>query len=88
MPRAEKEAKVREIAEKLKNAEAAVLTGYRGLTVQDSGELRAALADVETQLSVVKNSLAMLAVKDAGLEDLTGMFDGPTAVAYVKGDAV
>jgi large subunit ribosomal protein L10 len=88
MPRAEKEAKVREIAEQLKSAEAAVLTGYRGLTVQDSGELRAALADVDTRLSVVKNSLAMLAVKEAGFDDLTRMFDGPTAVAYIKGDAV
>jgi large subunit ribosomal protein L10 len=88
MPRAEKEARVREIAEELKGSEAAVLTGYRGLTVQESGELRGALAEVETRLSVVKNSLAMLAVKDAGLEGLTEMFDGPTAVAYVKGDAV
>ena len=88
MPRAEKEAKVREIVDELTGSQAAVLTGYRGLTVQESGELRAALADVETRLSVVKNSLAMLAAKEAGLDDLTRMFDGPTAVAYVKGDAV
>ena len=88
MPRAEKEAKVREIAEQLKAAEAAVLTGYRGLTVQESGELRAALDEVDTRLSVLKNRLAILAVKEAGLEGLTEMFDGPTAVAYVKGDAV
>ena len=88
MPRAEKEARVREIAEELKGSDAAVLTGYRGLTVQESGELRGALAEVETRLSVVKNSLAMRAVKEAGLEGLTEMFDGPTAVAYVKGDAV
>jgi large subunit ribosomal protein L10 len=88
MPRAEKEAKVREIAAELQGSEAAVLTGYRGLTVQESGDLRGALAEVETRLSVVKNSLAMLAVKEAGLEGLVEMFDGPTAVAYVRGDAV
>ena len=88
MPRAEKEAKVQEIAGQLRDAEAAVLTGYRGLTVQESGDLRAALSEVDARLSVVKNSLAMLAVKEAGLDGLTEMIDGPTAVAYVQGDAV
>jgi large subunit ribosomal protein L10 len=88
MPRAEKEAKVREIAGELEGAEAAVLAGYRGLTVQEAAELRDALVDVETRFAIVKNSLAMLAVKEAGLEGLTEFFDGPTAVAFVKGDPV
>lgn len=88
MPRAEKEAKVREIAGELEGSEAAVLAGYRGLTVQDAAELRGALMDVGTRFAIVKNSLAMLAVKEAGLEGLTEFFDGPTAVAFVKGDPV
>lgn len=88
MPRAEKEAKVREIAGELQGAEAAVLAGYRGLTVQDAAEIRGALMDVGTRFAIVKNSLAMLAVKEAGLEGLTEFFDGPTAVAFVKGDPV
>ena len=88
MPRAEKEAKVKEIAGELEGSQAAVLAGYRGLTVQDAAELRGALLEVETHFSVVKNSLAMLAVKEAGLEGLTAFFDGPTALAFVKGDPV
>jgi len=88
MPRAEKEAKVREIAGELEGAEAAVLAGYRGLTVQEAAELRGSLIEVGTRFAVVKNSLAMLAVKEAGLEELTEFFDGPTAVAFVKGDPV
>ncbi|MGH2710059.1 MAG: 50S ribosomal protein L10 [Actinomycetota bacterium] len=88
MPRAEKEAKVHEIAGELQGAEAAVLAGYRGLTVQDAAELREALVDVDTRFAIVKNSLAMLAVKEAGLEGLVEFFDGPTAVAFVKGDPV
>jgi large subunit ribosomal protein L10 len=88
MPRAEKEAKVREIAGELEGAEAAVLAGYRGLTVQEAAELRGSLIEVGTRFAVVKNSLAMLAVKEAGLEDLAEFFDGPTAVAFVKGDPV
>jgi len=88
MPRAEKEAKVREIAGELEGAEAAVLAGYRGLTVQEAAELRGSLIEVGTRFAVVKNSLAMLAVKEAGLEELAEFFDGPTAVAFVKGDPV
>jgi hypothetical protein len=76
VPRAEKEERVRGIAERLSAAEAAILTDYRGLTVQDAAELRAALADVDTRFSVVKNSLTRLAVKQAGLEDLTQYVDG------------
>jgi large subunit ribosomal protein L10 len=88
MPRSEKEAKVREIAGELEGSDAAVLAGYRGLTVQDAAELRDALVDVGTRFAIVKNSLAMLAVKEAGHAGLTEFFDGPTAVAFVKGDPV
>lgn len=89
MPRAEKEQKVREIAERLRDANAAVITDYRGLTVKDAAELRASLDEVETRLSIVKNTLTKLAVKEAGLDDgLTGLIDGPTAIAFVRGDPV
>ncbi len=88
MPRAEKEAKVKEIAGELEGSDAAVLAGYRGLTVQDAAELRDALVEVGTRFAIVKNSLAMLAVKEAGHEGLTEFFDGPTAMAFVKGDPV
>jgi large subunit ribosomal protein L10 len=88
MPNAQKVAKVREIAEQLSSAEAAVLAGYRGLTVQEAAELRAALAEVDTKFSVVKNSLSRLAVKEAGLEALGDLIDGPMAIAYVRGDPV
>ena len=88
MPRAEKEARVKEIAGELEGSQAAILAGYRGLTVQEAAELRGALLEVETRFAVVKNSLAMLAVKEAGHEDLVAFFDGPTALAFVKGDPV
>jgi large subunit ribosomal protein L10 len=88
MPRAEKEAKVKGLAERLTESQAAVLAGYRGLTVQEAAELRTALAEVDTRFNVVKNSLTRLAVKDAGLEGLTELIDGPTAIAFVAGDPV
>lgn len=88
MPRAEKESRVKGIADQLSGSQAAVLAGYRGLTVEESAELRAALAEVDTRFTVVKNSLTRLAVRDAGLEGLTEFIDGPTAIAYVQGDPV
>lgn len=88
MPRAEKEAKVKGLTERLGESQATILAGYRGLTVQEAAELREALADADTRFSVVKNSLTRLAVKDAGLEELDAMIDGPTAIAFVRGDPV
>jgi large subunit ribosomal protein L10 len=88
MPRAEKEAKVKGLTERLGESQATILAGYRGLTVQEAAELREALADADTRFSVVKNSLTRLAVKGAGLEELDPMIDGPTAIAFVRGDPV
>jgi large subunit ribosomal protein L10 len=88
MTNPQKEARVKEIAEQLSAAQAAVLAGYRGLTVQEAAELRGALTEVDTRFSIVKNSLTRLAVKQAGLEDLDELIDGPTAIAYVQGDPV
>lgn len=88
MPRAEKEAKVKGLAERLGESQATILAGYRGLTVQEAAELREALAEANTRFNVVKNSLTRLAVKDAGLEELEALIDGPTAIAFVRGDPV
>lgn len=88
LPRAQKEARVKELADQLSSVPAAVLAGYRGLTVQEAAELRAALDEVDTRFSVVKNSLVKLAAEQAGVEGLVELIDGPTAVAFVRGDVV
>lgn len=88
MPSATKVERVRSLAERFKAAGAAVFTDYRGLTVQEAAELRAALAEVDARFSVIKNSLARLAMKEAGLEALEELIEGPTAVAFVAGDPV
>jgi large subunit ribosomal protein L10 len=89
MARPEKVSAVKEISERFNNSEAALLTEYRGLTVSQMAEVRQALreADADTDYKVSKNSLARIAVKDLGLEDLIDLLVGPTAIAYVTGDA-
>lgn len=84
--RATKEAAVEEIREKLGEAEAAVLTGYRGLGVAALAELRAALRPTDTEYKVFKNTLTRRAVEQAGATDLIRFLEGPTAIAFVKGD--
>jgi large subunit ribosomal protein L10 len=88
LPNPTKIDKVRELSERLTAAEAAVFAGYRGLTVQDAGDLRSTLAEVETRFAVVKNTLARLALKEAGLDGLEPFIEGPTAIAFVGGDPV
>lgn len=88
MARPEKVAVVDEIREKLAGADAAVLAEYRGLKVGDLAELRGALRPAGTEFKIFKNTLARRAAEAAGLSDLVPMLLGPTAIAFVQGDAV
>jgi large subunit ribosomal protein L10 len=86
--RAEKTAVVEEIQAKLTDADAAVLTEYRGLSVRALAELRGSLRPAGTEYKVFKNTLARRAVEQAGLPELLDMLEGPVAIAFVRGDAV
>jgi large subunit ribosomal protein L10 len=88
MPSEAKVERVKGLSERLTAADAALLTDYRGLTVHEADELRTALAEADARFSVVKNSLTRLAMKQAGMEGLAELIDGPTAIAFVHGDPV
>lgn len=88
MPRADKVAVVEEVRDKLRAADAAVLTEYRGLSVTALAELRGALRPASTDYKVFKNTLARRAAEEAGLADLLPLLEGPVAIAFVHGDAV
>jgi large subunit ribosomal protein L10 len=88
MPSEAKVERVKGLSERLGAADATLLTDYRGLTVQEADELRTALAAADTRFSIVKNSLTRLAMKEAGMEGLAELIDGPTAIAFVHGDPV
>jgi large subunit ribosomal protein L10 len=86
-PRPEKVAVVDEVRAKLDAADAAVLTEYRGLNVADTAELRRALHDAGGEYKIYKNTLVRIAARDLGLE-IDDLLTGPTAIAFVTGDAV
>src|SRR5438067_5769900 len=87
MNRDQKAAVVEEIAGEIRSADAVFAVDYRGITVAQAAELRARLRDSGTRFRVVKNSLSERAADEAGAEALKAMLTGPTALAFVSGDA-
>ena len=63
-----------------------ILTDYRGLSTTELNDLRRKLRESNIEYRVVKNSLAQLAAKRAGRDDLAGLFDGPIGIAFSDGD--
>jgi len=88
MAKPEKVEAVGEISERLQEADAVLLTEYRGLHVGEIADVRNALREVDADLKVLKNTLARIAARDAGLEEFASMIGGPTAMAFVRGDAI
>jgi large subunit ribosomal protein L10 len=86
-PRAEKVAVVDEVRQHFDEADAAILTEYRGLTVQDLATLRRSLRTNGGEYKIFKNTLVRLAAKQSGLEALDDLLTGPTAITFVSGDA-
>ena len=75
------------LKEKLDGANSIVLTEYRGLTVGQLQELRNNLG-FDVEYSVAKNTLFKIAANEAGIEGLDEHLTGPTAIAFIKGEAV
>lgn len=82
-----KQAAIAELTEQFRSSGAAVLTEYRGLTVKQLTELRRSLSGHATY-AVVKNTLTEIAAKNAGVTAFDGHLSGPSAIAFVTGDAV
>lgn len=87
MARADKAAAVAEITEEFRASNATVMTEYRGLSVGQLKQLRRSLGQ-DTTYAVVKNTLTKIAAKDAGVVGYDDLLVGPTAIAFIKGDAL
>lgn len=78
---------VEEISGYVKDAKAAVLVDYRGLTVAEDTELRKALRQAGVVYKVYKNTMLNFAFKGTEYEALAKDLNGPTAVAFGMQDA-
>jgi len=87
MVRPDKAAAVAEMSDQFTRSVGAVLTEYRGLSVQQLQELRRVLGDDATY-TIVKNTLTKVAARDAGVGGLEDLLVGPSAIAFITGDPV
>lgn len=88
MKRAEKAEIVENLHVKLKQAQATVLTDYRGLKVEALNVLRAQLRNSQAELKVVKNNLVKLAAEGTDAAVLREYLVGPCALAIGYDDPV
>ena len=88
MPRPEKVQAVEDIKQRIDAAPAVFLTEYRGLSVPEQEQLRAGLREAGAEYKVVKMTLAAIAARDLGLDELAEEMVGPTAIAFAGTDAV
>ncbi|HNX64975.1 MAG TPA: 50S ribosomal protein L10 [Oscillospiraceae bacterium] len=82
----QKQGKVAELTELLKNSAAGVIVDYKGITVAQDTKLRKELREAGIEYRVEKNSLLRFAMKNVGLDGLTDVLEGTTAIAVSTGD--
>jgi len=86
MPTEAKRETVAALTEEARAAKAMIISEYRGLRVSELGEIRRNLRKQNVTYRIVKNRLMKIAARDAGRESLATLLEGPTAVAFVKGE--
>ena len=87
MPTEKKEKIVAGLQGIFAKATVGVMTDYRGLTTAEINDLRHRLRGAGVEYHVVKNSLAQLAARNAGLEQVAAAIKDPTAMAFGYGEA-
>jgi large subunit ribosomal protein L10 len=83
----EKATVVEQLVVDIREADAIFAVDYRGISVAGAAALRGKLREADTRFRVVKNTLTERAADEAGVEALRPMLSGPTALAFVRGDA-
>ena len=86
--REQKAQAISEFSEGIGKATNAFVLDFKGITVPQVTELRKQVRETGSEYVVIKNTLALIAVKDSPLQKITGTFSGMTAIAYNTTDAV
>jgi len=86
LSRKKKEELIEELTEQFRNSSVIVYTDYRGLAMPGLNALRKALRAHDAEYHVVKNTLAELALRRAGMPVPEELLAGPTAASIITGD--
>jgi large subunit ribosomal protein L10 len=76
------------LAAELGKIQGAIITDYRGMSVEEITRLRRRLRTVGARYQIVKNTLLKIAMTEQHLPDISGMLEGPSAVLFAEGDPV
>jgi large subunit ribosomal protein L10 len=88
MPTQRKIEIVEEFSEKFKSSKSIFLADFSGINVSETTKLRRSFREANVEYRVLKNNLAKLSFKDAGIEGLDDMLTGMTAFAFSDDDAI
>lgn len=83
-----KEEKVKEITDIVSKAKVAIVSDYKGLSVAEITDLRRRLQQEKGDFTVIKNTLAKIAIKGTDYEGLDEFLTGPSAIALGFEDQV
>ena len=83
-----KSEKIDEIKSKIEKAQVAIITDYKGLTVEEITSLRRDIQKDGGDYMVTKNTLAKIAIKGTSYEPLAEKLTGPVALAFGFEDPV
>jgi large subunit ribosomal protein L10 len=81
-----KEELVAEYIDMLRKARGIVVTEYRGMTMKNLDELRGKLRENQSGLTVTKNTLLKIALREVGMAVPDNMLNGPVALAVAYED--
>ena len=88
MEKSQKVALIEGFGKEVKDAQAVVLTEFRGLKVPEAVDLRKKLGAQGIHFRVIKNTLARRAIEGTPLSTLSDALEGPVAWAYSATDPV
>ena len=83
-----KSEKIDAIKSKVEKAQVALITEYKGYTVEEITNLRRELQKQGGDYMVTKNTLAKVAIKGTSYEKMTDLMKGPIAIAFGFEDQV
>ena len=84
----EKQAIVESLAERISNASAGIIVDYQGITVAEDTALRTEMRKDEVEYTVVKNTLARIALDKLGMNELDHVLNGSTSLATSSNDPI
>ena len=85
---AQKQSEIAEFKDKFEKSKLIILTDYRGISVDDVTKIRADLRKSNCEYKVAKNTTLKFAAKEANLEGITDLLEGPTAITFSYEDYV